>query len=173
VTPIIAFILGLLIGWLIEWVIDWIYWRRHYQPSQDTMIQSQQKLASLESELLFTRSEVQPLQEKIGQLELEKAQLELGLIQIQQELDNSRTHPPIHQQIITDDLEEIDGIGLMIARRLNQSGIYTYEQLAAQSPEFLRQLVGDLIQPPAGEESLIEHARRFAQRKYSQGETGE
>jgi predicted flap endonuclease-1-like 5' DNA nuclease len=173
VTPIIAFILGLLIGWLIEWVIDWIYWRRHYQPSQNTMIQSQQQLASLESELLFTRSEVQPLREKIGQLELEKAQLELGLLQIQQELEDSRTPPSIHQHMITDDLEEIDGIGLVMAKRLNQSGIYTFEQLAAQPPDFLRHLVGDLLQPPVAEESLIEHARQFAQRKQSKGATGE
>jgi predicted flap endonuclease-1-like 5' DNA nuclease len=172
VTPLIAFILGLLIGWLVEWVIDWIYWRRRYQPAQ-AMTQSQQQLASLESELLFTRSEVQPLQEKIGQLELEKAQLELRLIQIQQELDNPRTHPPIPQPIIPDDLEEIEGIGLVVAKRLNQSGIYTFEQLASQSPDFLRHLVGDLIQPPATEGSLIEHARQFAQRKQSKGAMGE
>jgi len=172
-TPIVAFILGLLIGWLVEWVIDWIYWRRRYQGLQDSAAQCQQMLASLETELLSSKKDVQSLQEKVSQLELEKAQLETRSIQFQQELDTSRTPPPIPQPIIPDNLEEIKGIGPVIAKRLNQNGVYTFEQLAAQTPEFLRNILGDVIQRLADENSLIEQARQFAQRKQSKGTSGQ
>jgi predicted flap endonuclease-1-like 5' DNA nuclease len=168
-TPVVAFILGLLIGWLVEWVIDWIYWRRRGQGVQDSAAQCQQKLASLEAELASSRREVQSLQEKAGQLEMGKAQLETRSTQIQPEWEASRTQTVVPQPVIPDKLEEIIGIGPVIARRLNQNGITTFEQLAAQTPEHLRSILGDLIQRLADEESWIEQARQFAQRKQSKG----
>jgi predicted flap endonuclease-1-like 5' DNA nuclease len=172
-TPIVAFILGLLIGWLVEWIIDWLYWRPRYQGLQDSAAQCQQKLASLDADLLSSKKEVQSLQEKVSQLELEKATLETRSMQIQQELDTSHAQPAIPQPIIPDNLEEIKGIGPVIAKLLNKNGIYTFEQLAAQTPEFLRKILGDLIQRLANEESLIEQARQFAQRKLSKGASGQ
>lgn len=39
-----------------------------------------------------------------------------------------------------DDLQAINGIGPVFARRLYEAGVTTYRQLAAQTPEQLRQL---------------------------------
>jgi predicted flap endonuclease-1-like 5' DNA nuclease len=167
--PIVAFILGLLIGWIAEWIIDWVYWRQRYQGLQESAAQCQQKLVSLESELLSARRAAQSLQEKAGQLELEKTQYETRTIQIQQELDTSRTQPAIPQPIVPDDLEEIKGIGPVIAKLLNKNGIFTFKQLAASTPESLRRILGDVIQRLANEESLIEQAHQFAQRNKGAG----
>jgi predicted flap endonuclease-1-like 5' DNA nuclease len=196
-TPIVALVLGLLIGWLVEWVIDWIYWRRRSQALQECADQYKQKLASLEGELLSLKSEFQPLQEKANQLELEKAQLELQWMNTQQELEQCRqlelgkaqletrsaqfqqefdtfsSPPAVEEPVIPDNLQEIKGIGLVISRRLNQNNIYTFEQLAAQTPEYLREILGDMVQRLANEDSLIEQARQFALRKLSKGADGQ
>lgn len=41
-----------------------------------------------------------------------------------------------------DDLEAIHGIGKVIAQRLNAAGIYTFAELAAQTPQQLRTIIG-------------------------------
>jgi predicted flap endonuclease-1-like 5' DNA nuclease len=172
-TPIVALLLGLLIGWIIEWVIDWLYWRRRYLNLQDSAVQYQQQLSALESELLFARSEVQPLQNKIGQLELEKAQLEIRTSQIEQEFDASQTETAISESDLPDNLQEIKGIGLVISKRLNHHGIFTFEELAAQTPQFLEEILGDMVQRLADEESIVEQARQLALRKQIKGTGGQ
>jgi predicted flap endonuclease-1-like 5' DNA nuclease len=172
-TPVVALILGLLIGWLVEWVIDWIYWRRRTQGILDSAAQCRQRLAALEAELSDARREMQSLQERAGRLEMEKAQLETRSAQIQQESETTRLSPAVPRPPVPDNLEEIDGIGPVIARRLNQNGIHTFEQLAALTPESLRSILGDAIQRLADEASLIEQARQFAQRKQDKGAGGQ
>jgi predicted flap endonuclease-1-like 5' DNA nuclease len=172
-TPIVAFILGLLVGWLVEWIIDWYYWRRRGQGMNESDVQCQEKLASVEAELASSRRELRALEEKAGQLELEKAELETRLVQLQQEPVLSRTQSVVTQPPIPDNLEEINGIGPVIAKRLNQNGIYTFEQLADQTPETLRSMLGDVIQRLSDESSLIEQARQFALRKQSKGTSGQ
>lgn len=172
-TPVIAFILGLLIGWLVEWIIDWFYWRRRTQGLNDSAAQCQQKVASLEAELSSSRKEFQSLQAKASQLESEKAELEARWTQARQELETTRTQTISPEPPIPDDLEVINGIGPVIAKRLNQNGIYTFEQLAAQTPEFLQAILGDVIQRLADENSLIDQARQLALEKESKRAGGQ
>lgn len=68
-----------------------------------------------------------------------------------------------------DDLIIINGIGPVIARKLNQAGIYTFDQLAELTPLRLRELVGDVISRLANEEDIIEQARVLAARKHEHG----
>ena len=63
----------------------------------------------------------------------------------------------------------IKGIGPVINRRLNQGGIYTYEQLAAITPARLREIVGDVIQRLADEDEIIAQAKELAARKAGGG----
>ena len=172
-TPVFAFILGLLVGWLIEWVIDWFYWRRRGQHLQVATDQGQQKLATLEADLASSRKEVQSLQEKVRQLDLEKNRLETLAMQTQQEMAATRAVSVPPSPPTPDDLVVIKGIGPVIARLLNQKGITTFEQLAAQTPETLRNLLGDVIERLADEESLIEQARQLALLKQSKGASGQ
>lgn len=172
-TSMAALILGLLIGWLVEWIIDWVYWRRRTSQLQLSVDQCQQARETLKVELLEARKDVQFLQEKIDQLKLEKTQLETLAMQAQPELDVARSQPSVAPTPVPDNLEEIKGIGKVIANRLNQNGIYTFEQLAEKKPEYLRDILGDLAQRLADETSLIEQARQFAQRKQGKGAGGQ
>ena len=169
-TPIVAFVSGLLVGWLVEWVIDWIYWRRQYQKLESSSSQGRQKVKSLEAELSSALNIIRPLQDQVRQLELEKAQGEIRLTQMQEELETARTQsgvfqpalPDATEEIVPDNLQEINGIGLVITKRLNHHGIYTFEQLASQTAEYLREILGDMIQRLADEESFIQQARQLA-----------
>jgi predicted flap endonuclease-1-like 5' DNA nuclease len=49
----------------------------------------------------------------------------------------------IAEPTTTDDLSRIRGVGPAYAQRLNEAGIYTFEQLARTSPENLRQVTKD------------------------------
>jgi predicted flap endonuclease-1-like 5' DNA nuclease len=73
--------------------------------------------------------------------------------------------PPEPVEVIPDDLIIINGIGPKIAQLLNNAGIFTFEQLAAQTPQSLESLLGDVIRRLADEDSLISQARELADKK--------
>ncbi len=74
------------------------------------------------------------------------------------------------QEFAPDNLEAIKGIGPAIARKLNQAGIYTFEQLAAQTPASLRAALGSRIERLANSEGrLLDQARRIAAEKQGKG----
>lgn len=64
-----------------------------------------------------------------------------------------------------DDLEVIVGIGPVIARTLNNAGVFTFADLAALGVDELREIVGDRIQRLANEEDIIVQARQLAERQ--------
>jgi predicted flap endonuclease-1-like 5' DNA nuclease len=65
----------------------------------------------------------------------------------------------------TDDLKIVKGIGIVIERKLNEAGIYTFEQLGDLTPADLRQILGAAIERLANEESLLQQARDLARKK--------
>ena len=64
-----------------------------------------------------------------------------------------------------DDLKIIKGIGPVIERKLNEAGIYTFEQLGNLTSADLRRILGNSIERLADEEDLLQQARDLAQRK--------
>ena len=69
-------------------------------------------------------------------------------------------------QAARDDLKVIKGIGAVIERKLNEAGIYTFEQLGNLTPADLRRILGTAIERLADEESLLQQARHdLARRK--------
>jgi predicted flap endonuclease-1-like 5' DNA nuclease len=64
-----------------------------------------------------------------------------------------------------DDLKKIKGIGPVIAKRLNQAGIYTYEQLADLTLDEFEEALGDLLQRFINERAILRHARELADQK--------
>lgn len=69
-----------------------------------------------------------------------------------------------------DDLKKIKGIGPVIAKRLNQAGIYKYEQLADLTLDEFEEALGDLLQRFINERAILRHARELADKK-RQGES--
>ena len=64
-----------------------------------------------------------------------------------------------------DNLKIIKGIGPVIERKLNETGIYTFEQLGNLSTAELRAILGDMIERLSDEESLLQQARDLAATK--------
>ena len=62
-----------------------------------------------------------------------------------------------------DDLEIIKGIGPVIRGILNQGGIFSFAELAALTPDDLREIVGERIERLAKEEVILEQARKLAE----------
>ena len=64
-----------------------------------------------------------------------------------------------------DDLVAIKGIGPVIAKRLNQAGIYKFEQLAELTLDEFEEALGDLLQRFINERSILRQARELAEKK--------
>ena len=68
-------------------------------------------------------------------------------------------------KVVPDNLKVIKGIGPVIERKLNDAGIYTFEQLGNLTSSGLRRILGDAIERLSDEESLLRQARDLARRK--------
>jgi predicted flap endonuclease-1-like 5' DNA nuclease len=64
-----------------------------------------------------------------------------------------------------DDLKKIKGIGPVIAKRLNEAGIYTFAQLAELTLDEFEEALGDLLQRFINERAILRHARELADAK--------
>ena len=68
-------------------------------------------------------------------------------------------------QPLPDDLKVIKGIGPVIERKLNEAGVYTFEQLGNLTASGLRRILGNTIERLSDEEALLRQARDLARRK--------
>lgn len=64
-----------------------------------------------------------------------------------------------------DDLKIVKGIGPVIERKLNDAGIFTFEQLGSLTVADLRRILGNAIERLSDEEALLQQARDLARRK--------
>jgi predicted flap endonuclease-1-like 5' DNA nuclease len=74
----------------------------------------------------------------------------------------ARDETPAPVRAARDDLKIINGIGTVIERKLNEAGIYSFEQLGSLEAEDLRRILGKTIQRLADEDSLLRQARELA-----------
>ena len=138
---IASIVLGLLIGWLVEWVIDWFYWRGRMRP----VVEENARLAQDNADL---KERVASLEMKVGS----KSQL-------------AKTRPT-SDRAKKDNLQAIKGVGPVISKRLNEAGIYTFEELSQLNANELEEIMGSLAKRffPK-QESILTQAREFAQQK--------
>jgi len=131
---------GLIIGWVIEWIIDWRFWRNQHNDSIDE-----------ESRL---------------RRELETARLEISRLQAQATAPLGAPLGPTTPAAPArpDHLPDINGIGQVYARRLNDAGVFTFAQLSELSPERLREIVQPQEWQTLDFASWITQARTFTQK---------
>lgn len=137
-----VFILGLLVGWLIEWLIDFFYWRTRYAEKEAAYAQNTNSIST-------TRTA------SMGSVDVKSPPAVVEFVDVE---------PPA-AKVIPDDLKVIKGIGTVIERRLNEAGVYTFEQLGSLSTADLRRILGNAIERLSNEESLLQQARDLARRK--------
>ena len=78
-------------------------------------------------------------------------------------LEESRSQPDA--RTVRDDLKVIKGIGPVIERKLNEAGIYSFQQLGDLTVAQLRRILGNSIERLSDEEALLQQARDLARRK--------
>lgn len=136
-----ALVLGVLIGWIIEWIIDWVYWRNRTR-----------QLAQEVDSLQHTNDSINA---KLKALEDSKKNKRSQL---------SKTRP--FGKTGKDNLKAIRGVGPVIEKRLNQAGIYTFEEMSRLTPDELQEILGELIRKFfPGEDKMIAQAKEFAEQK--------
>jgi len=135
-----ALVLGLLAGWLIEWGIDWFYWRRSRpEPAPEAPPAPAPELTPAPVPVPFPDS--------------------FSIMADPEE--ETKPAPPASP----DDLTVIKGIGPVIAKRLNQAGIYTFEQLAGLTQDEFEHALGNLLERFVNERSILRQARELAAKK--------
>ena len=136
-----SIVLGLLIGWLIEWVIDWFYWRGQMRP----VAKENARLAQDNADL---KERIASLETKVGR----KSQL-------------AKTRPT-SDRTGKDNLQAIKGVGPVISKRLNEAGVYTFQELSQLNPDELLEIMGPLSKRffPK-QESILTQAKEFAEQK--------
>lgn len=128
------FWLGLVAGAIIGWVVEWIIDWRFWR-----------------SDLTVTSDEESRLRK-----ELDVARLEISNLQnrVQQQNATSRN---------MDRLQDVNGIGQVYARKLNEAGIYTFADLADVSIERLTEIINPQEWQSLDFDAWIRQARTYAQ----------
>ena len=141
---IASIVLGLLLGWLVEWVIDWFYWRGRIRPVAEENARLARDNADLKERLASMEAKIS-----------RKSQL-------------AKTRPT-GDRAGKDNLQAIRGVGPVIAKRLNEAGVYTFEELSQLNPDELQEIMGPLSKRffPK-QESILTQAKEFAEQKAQQ-----
>lgn len=136
-----SIVLGLLIGWCIEWAIDWFYWRGQMRP----VAKENARLAQDNADL---KERIASLETKVGR----KSQL-------------AKTRPT-SDRAGKDNLQAIKGVGPVISKRLNEAGIYTFEELSQLNANELEEIMGPLAKRffPK-QERILTQAKDLAEQK--------
>ena len=144
-TTFTAVIIGLILGWVIEWIIDWLFWRK--RAATDSTERSR-----MQSDLLDSDTTIKQLQARLADSDATIASLRRQLQELSAQTATRK-----------DRLEMVKGIGAVFAKKLNDAGITTFEELAQQTPERIR----DIIQPQEWQkvepEAWIAQAKTFAE----------
>lgn len=116
-------VIGLIIGWTLNWMIQPLFFplrRRgtgNIEGLNDTLFEMQARLSALETSALGATTRILTVSEE----------------------------PRLAQVFVreSDPLEDINGIGPVYAQRLNEAGVYTFEQLAILNAD----RIIDIIKP--------------------------
>jgi len=141
-----ALVLGLLIGWLIEWFIDWFYWRARMHPLVEENSRLEKENAHLKENAQQEEENITLIQEH-KKLNEENSTLKERLAELEAEISRIKVSALIGHLLNKDgahNLQAIKGIGPAFAKRLNDSGIKTFEQLAQQTPQDMERILGTL-----------------------------
>lgn len=110
---------------------------------------------------LITRRQVREAASK-----LQKLQIKLDVTQAEkQRLQSAMEESKKQVQLVykkADQLEDISGIGPAFARRLNDAGIYTFADLASQSPERIKEIISPKNWQVINPEGWITQARQIS-----------
>lgn len=130
-----TFVTGLIIGLLVGWIIEWVI------------------------DLLYWRRDEGVIQQRLIEAEEKIEFLEAALAERQSVV--VAAPPPVIRE--KDHLEQINGIGPVFAKRLNKAGIFTFAELAAETPERIREIINPEDWQKIEPDLWVEEARQITQ----------
>jgi predicted flap endonuclease-1-like 5' DNA nuclease len=143
-----VFFVGLVYGWLMRWVVDKIF---------------------LEDNLRALANENEILRQRIITLETPKAQQNrmtprpeptpLPVEEIEP-VAAAESDPASPQR---DDLKMIKGIGPILEKKLNDAGVYTFDQMSRLTSDQLQAIFGEARRNLQNNDNLLAQAKKFAQ----------
>lgn len=140
-----VFVIGLIVGWVVEWLIDFFFWRRSGNQSAADLQELQDKLVLAEARADEAGAKLAATEESVVKLQNDRSHLENRVLELQAELEAAMEQAPevIIKEVFraSDRLEKIKGIGSVFAKRLNEAGIFTFEQIAEADPVWLEEVV--------------------------------
>jgi predicted flap endonuclease-1-like 5' DNA nuclease len=143
-NPWVALLLGILIGWLLEWLLELWFFRRRRLECQERLSQVEADLHAKEIELDSLRTQVD------NSVNWTVAKPEAVLPEVEAKApEDSRSvnwtvasaEPETPPATGADDLEIIEGIGPVYARKLRAAGITTFAQLAGTAEARLTEII--------------------------------
>lgn len=146
---------------------------RHEQMAATTLPQEQYTAAQAalnqcQEELTETRTELNHYLEQFTEMQtyrdkLAAAEAEIG--RLKAELTNRPGHVTqvVEKVIIKDNLERINGIGPVFARRFDKANVFTFSQLAALSPERIQEIIMPQPWQHIDPDAWIAEAKEFAE----------
>ena len=136
-----VFMFGLLYGWFIKIAFDRIY---RYNDVED-----------IQNENASLKEYIRTLEASVQSKSLETKSIARTAVQPE----------PLPKGTGKDDLKVIKGIGPAIEKKLNQSGIQTFDALAGLTVKELENILGNTKRLVQDEGSLIAQAKKLARRK--------
>ncbi len=143
-----VFFVGLLFGWLMRWVIDKIF--------------LEENLRTLVNENDVLRQRLQTLEAPKARQERPVQRPEPAPLPVEEMAPVAMTGSgPIPPQ--RDDLKMIKGIGPKMEKKLNDAGIYTFDQMSRLTATDLQNVLGISKRVVQNSDNLLTQARKFAQ----------
>ena len=108
----------------------------------------------------FTRRQVREIAGNLRNLQIKVDVTQTEKQRLQSALEESKKHVRL-VYAKADQLEDINGIGPAFARRLNDAGIHTFADLAAQPPERIKEIISPKNWQAIDPAGWIAQARQF------------
>ena len=153
---IAIFVLGILVGWIAEWILDWFYWRKRTRAAIKSTAEENERLDNQNADLTRANKTLDEaysdLKVRFADLQNEVNRLKAAAI-IGHILDEKGNHS----------FQAIKGIGPAFEKRLKDSGIRTFEQLAQLTSQDMERILGTLYKRFFSKENtILEQAKEFA-----------
>jgi predicted flap endonuclease-1-like 5' DNA nuclease len=168
------FLTSVMIGVGLAWLNGWRRNRSIQPPDEAAVLRT--RLSTAQAEIKRLQAQVRESQQLRQQLIAAETQVNQLQAQVAEKEDwpqkereaeieppRVEVKPPPERPRQKDRLEEINGIGPVFARRLNEAGIYTFAELAELTPERVHDIVHTEEWQKIEPEAWISEARQRAQ----------
>lgn len=141
-----VFFLGLVYGLFMKYILDEVYTKNHLKMITNENALLRERIKSLEAKSLQrTEQSPQPVQR------VEPVKVPQPI----ESIPSSRA----------DDLKLIKGIGPQMEKKLNNAGVYTFQQMSRLTTTELQNILGLSKRATQNADNLITQAKKFAQQK--------